>query len=327
MGAWLSLFFTSSSKIITVQSKKYIIDKLIGEGGFAFVYLVHDPYTDQIFAIKKIICQTDEALNGAKREIEILTSFKHKNLLQVHAHEIRKSKIAGAEDVFLLMPFYKRGTLQNAIDDRKGVIAKHKTPAQNHMLGSEQKLLSSFLTICYGVRELHSKNPPYSHNDLKPANVLIANDVVNLVLFDFGSCAPARHLMTSRKEALALQEWADSNSTPLFRAPELYDIKSDALIDERTDVWSLGCILYAMAFLESPFEADASYGSTSLAVQSGNLHFPNDASRRFTKAFLDLIRLLLTVDLQKRPFIDDVITRIVTFGGDQQDVKMDVHSS
>lgn len=40
MGVWLSLFFTPSSKIIIIKKKKYIIEKLIGEGGFAYVYLV-----------------------------------------------------------------------------------------------------------------------------------------------------------------------------------------------------------------------------------------------------------------------------------------------
>jgi serine/threonine kinase 16 len=65
---------------------------------------------------------------------------------------------------------------------------------------------------------------------------LISNEN-KLVLFDFGSVAPARHLITSRKEALSLQEWATSHCTPLFKAPELFDVQSDAIIDERTDVW------------------------------------------------------------------------------------------
>lgn len=76
---------------------------------------------------------------------------------------------------------------------------------------------------------------------------------------DFGSVAEARVRISSRKEALALQEIAEQLCTPqyllilnaingltiiTFRAPELFNIESDCLIDERTDIWSLGCLLY-----------------------------------------------------------------------------------
>jgi serine/threonine kinase 16 len=67
---------------------------------------------------------------------------------------------------------------------------------------------------------------------------------------DFGSVSQARYMIMSRREALQLQvqkrlnsvlivnkEYADSHCTPSFRAPELYDVASDALIDERTDIW------------------------------------------------------------------------------------------
>ncbi len=49
MGAWLSLLFTPTSQIIKIKNKKFIIDKQIGEGGFAYVYLVSATYLLQLF--------------------------------------------------------------------------------------------------------------------------------------------------------------------------------------------------------------------------------------------------------------------------------------
>ena len=74
---------------------------------------------------------------------------------------------------------------------------------------------------------------------------------------------------------------------------------------------SLGCLLYAIAFFKSPFDIVLERGdSVALAVQSGpsNAKFPKNSP--FSKGFQDLILWMLTVDLQKRPFINDVITKV-----------------
>jgi len=71
MGAWLSLLFTPSNKIVSIHGRKLILETLLGEGGFAFVYRVYDPYTRERFALKKLLCQTDDNMMGAKKELEV----------------------------------------------------------------------------------------------------------------------------------------------------------------------------------------------------------------------------------------------------------------
>jgi len=164
-----------------------------------------------------------------------------------------------------------------------------------------------FRQICSGIQQLHKRNPPLVHNDIKPGNILLANDN-KPILIDFGSVSKARHTITNRKEALYLQEQADAQCTLGYRAPELFNVDIDTVIDERTDVWSLGCTLFTMAFLAPPFETDEMNGSVALAAKNGAT-LPQDADTRFSKPFCQLILWTLNPDHKKRPFVKEVIDR------------------
>jgi len=87
MGVWFSLLFTPASKLVIINEKKYIIERLIGEGSFSYVYLVTEPYSRKKFALKKTLCQTPESFEGAKKEIQVLKSIKHENVLQLSIHK------------------------------------------------------------------------------------------------------------------------------------------------------------------------------------------------------------------------------------------------
>lgn len=63
------------------------------------------------------------------------------------------------------------------------------------------------------------------------------------VLTDFGSVGPSQIAINNRTQALQLQEDAQAHCSMPYRPPELYDVPSTCVVDERADVWSLGCLL------------------------------------------------------------------------------------
>ena len=130
--------------------------------------------------------------------------------------------------------------------------------------------------------------------------------------------------ISNRTAALQLQDHAAEHCSMAYRAPELFDVQSDAMIDARTDVWSLGCLLFAMAFGYSPFECEVSADPTgrshkvrivdcSFLRVIGKVEFPEPC--KYSSEFCELISWILTVDNTKRPHVHDVISRVEQLAG------------
>lgn len=161
---------------------------------------------------------------------------------------------------------------------------------------------------------------PYAHRDIKPANVMVSQDSSSTgeavhvpVLMDFGSAMKARVTISSRREAVAEQDLAAERSTLPYRAPELFDVKTDSTLTEAVDIWSLGCTLYAMAYHYSPFETPSMMeqgGSTALAVLNGKWDFPQTGGedRIYSEGFKEIVRRCLVGQPEQRATIEEVIT-------------------
>eukprot|EP00128_Syssomonas_multiformis_P018134 Colp12_sorted_trinity150504_noHs@3221 len=307
MGASLSSC-CASNRIVVLNGRQLYVKQTLGEGGFSFVYLVEDARTGELFALKKMACQDEGQHKDAIREVELYRLFNHPNIIKVvdYCTVRANSGDPDQKDVYVLLPLFRNGSLHDAI---LGLQA-----SKEHF--QEEQILKIFHGICLAVQQLHKYTPadkdtptPLAHRDLKPANVLLGVDDLP-VLMDFGSVAKGRVEVTNRQEAMKLQDVAAERCSMPYRAPELFDVPSQCVIDERVDIWSLGCILYAMAYLQSPFETcvNEQGGSIALAVISGRVSFPK--ADIYSSELNDLITFMLVTDHRRRPTIDEVLERL-----------------
>eukprot|EP01038_Epipyxis_sp_PR26KG_P013272 gene13272-17783_t len=170
-----------------------------------------------------------------------------------------------------------------------------------------------FPFVANALSILHSFNPSYVHQDLKPENILI-DEYENPLLSDFGSVRIAHINIQSRKDELKVIEEAEQFCTASFRSPELYNPQRGTILDTRTDVWAMGCLLYAWWFGYSPFECEF-HGDYIRVVECSPLRILGNIPRRShinhdDQIILELVDWILVKDFNNRPFINDIISRL-----------------
>ncbi|GMN57998.1 hypothetical protein TIFTF001_027092 [Ficus carica] len=273
---------------------------------------------DGTYAMKKVLIQNSEQLEMVREEIRVSSLFSHPNLLPLLDHAIIavKSTQEGSwkHEAYLLFPVHLDGTL---LDNAKTMKAKKEFFSTSDVLHIFRQKAAMWLIgfILLGLKHMHSLDPPYAHNDVKPGNVLITHRKGQpplAILMDFGSARPARKQIRSRSEALQLQEWASEHCSAPFRAPELWDCPSQADIDERTDIWSLGCTLYAIMYGVSPFEyaLGESGGSLQLAIVNAQVKWPAGPNPPYPDALHQFVTWMLQPQATVRPRIDDIIIHV-----------------
>ncbi|KAL3832415.1 hypothetical protein ACJMK2_024060 [Sinanodonta woodiana] len=288
---------------IEIENRRYIVRSRLAEGGFSVIDLLEDVVSHKLMAQKRITCHGDEDERIAMREVEIMRSFQDPHVVPLVGHTMIKVSshtrpYEVLSEVLIVMPYYRKGSIQDRID-----ILKKKSDKMG-----EHQLWKIFQGICHGVRVIHSYNPPYAHRDLKPANVMLADDDTP-VLMDLGSAAKARVYIQSWADAHRLQDEAAERCSMLYRAPELFHVEMGDTVDERSDIWSLGCVLYAMAFQESPFEQVYQRGdSIPLAVTGGNVRFPENSG--FSDSVQEVVLECMVVNHKNRPYIDHILSKV-----------------
>ncbi|KAM4024078.1 serine/threonine-protein kinase 16 [Anomaloglossus baeobatrachus] len=282
-----------SRGVITIENKRYLFIQKLGEGGFSYVDLVEGVTDGRFYALKRILCHDREDRKEALHEVEMHRLFSHPNILRLEAHCMMEK--GPKWEAWLLLPFVKRGTLWNEVEALRD---------KNAFL-SEERILYILHGICLGLKAVHDQG--YAHRDLKPTNVLLADDDRPL-LMDLGSMNHARIEVNGSRQAMAVQDWAAQRCTISYRAPELFSVSSSCVIDERTDIWSLGCVLYSMMFGEGPYDMIFQKGdSVALAVQN-SISVPEN--NRYSQGLQSLLTSMMVVDHMERPHISTILTQL-----------------
>lgn len=298
----------SSSRLsgpLTLSKTKVQVVRELSEGGFGIVYLAQDNVSGRNYALKQLLCQDRAQFEEARAEIDNLQLIQgHPNVIELVDHAMIPG--ASSKQFFMLFPLYPAGTAWDAIERAGNAGPPWPFP--------EARALRVTLCAAKALAHVHSRG--LTHRDVKPHNILLSTDSVDdsdHVLMDFGSVAPAQVVIRTRADALAVEDEASTKTSMAFRPPELFTVPfPPCTIDERVDVWSLGCTLYCLAFGRSPFES-AKDGVQKLAIVNGRWSAPTDRRHRecvYSAAFLKLVDDMLQVDWTHRLCMPDVVKRL-----------------
>lgn len=198
--------------------------------GFSVIDLVENSTTHKLYALKSINCHSIDDETIALREVENCNRLQSDYLYKIVDYELK-----GVADIvtdttstlYIVTHYYQLGSLAEHLQARSRKL--------DYM--PEEQLIQMFLSICEGVRCIHEAKPvPLVHRDLKTANICLTNDY-DPVIIDFGSMTEARLQICGQMDAQRLKDEAEERSSIVYRAPELFNVKSHCTIDERTDIW------------------------------------------------------------------------------------------
>jgi tRNA A-37 threonylcarbamoyl transferase component Bud32 len=248
-----------SQPLTSGSRDRYSVTRLHATGGLGRVWLAHDPGMNREVALKELLPERSGLPAAAARfvrEARITGQLEHPGIVPVY-------ELAGDDTgaPFYTMRFVRGRTLGEAI------AGYHQRRASGTAGALDlRELLAAFVTLCQAVAYAHSRR--VIHRDLKPANVILG-DFGEVILLDWGFAKVLGEPETADPNATrdALASAADPGDgvsatrygqvlgTPAYMAPEQAAGAIDQ-IDERTDVYGLGAILYEIATGAPPFRAE-----------------------------------------------------------------------
>ena len=244
-----------------------IITKL-GEGAYSTVYKAKRKIDNQIYALKKVKLAnlTEKEKTNSLNEVRILASVKSKYVISYkEAFFDEKDSTLG-----IVMEFADNGDLYQKIVEHK----------QKKTYFEETEIWKIFIQLVKGLKSLHDLK--ILHRDLKSANVFLFKNG-NAKLGDLNVSKVA-------KRGLGYTQ----TGTPYYASPEVW---KDLPYDNKSDIWSLGCVLYEMITLHPPFRA-RNMEELYKRVLGGVI---NKLPPQFSNDLFEVVSLLIQVNSNKRP--------------------------
>ena len=218
----------NESAAVNWQENGYEPIRQLGRGGMGVVFLAREKSLARFVAIKFLspeYAQNEKANARFIREARAAASIKHPSVITIHAVSDRPPL------PYLVMEYVDGLSLQELVDQRG-----HLNPKEVIRIAGQ---------ITQGLAKAHAAG--IIHRDIKPANILIESETGRAKLTDFGLAQLTGQSHLTQSGVIV--------GTPAYVAPEVLDESSPH--DQRSDLFSLGGVMYAMCCGSSPFESDS----------------------------------------------------------------------
>ena len=248
--------------------------KKLGDGSYSVVYKVRRKADNNIYALKKVNLQKlkDKEKQNALNEVRILASIKSPFVISYKEAFIEESD----KSLCIIMEYADRGDLYQKIVQFKKI----------GCLIEETDVWRIFIQMVRGLKALHDLK--ILHRDLKSANIFLFSDGSAKI----GDCNVSKVVY----KGLGYTQ----TGTPYYASPEVWN---DDPYDNKSDIWSLGCVTYEMLTLHPPFRAEDMEGLYQKVIkgQFGRIN------PRYSDDIYEMIKYLLKVNPVDRPNCGEIL--------------------
>ncbi|KAG1732608.1 kinase-like domain-containing protein [Suillus occidentalis] len=261
---------------------------IIGNGSFGIIRKVRRKSDGQLLARKELNFErmSDRDRKQIVAEVNILKDLHHENIVRYHDRHVDRD----AGILYILMEYCGGGDLSTVIKQAQ----KHNRPVPEDTIWNYFMQILLALHYCHhpgghgrtgsGTSEGDAKRPQILHRDLKPDNVFL--DQSNTVkLGDFGL-----------SKALSQANFANTYvGTPYYMSPELMQERA---YDSKSDIWSLGCLIYELCALKPPFHEAKTHAELSIFIRNGRIP---PLPKGYSQALSSVIKAMLNLNPAMRP--------------------------
>lgn len=256
-----------------ILGNRYQLEELIGVGGMAKVYKATDRLLQREVAIKVLKDQYEEDNEFvSKFSNEALSAAKLSHVNIVSVYDIGEDLIAGKKIHYIVMEYVDGQTLKELINENKNGLSNHD-------------IVDYSIQIAQALNSAHSSN--IVHRDIKPQNILM--DKYGLLkVTDFGIARVSTNATITYTSSIL--------GTVHYISPEQAKGK---FVDEKSDLYSLGVVMYEMATGRVPFDADNSVGIAVMHIQDEPIE-PKKINGSLSDRLNNIIMKLLEKNPQDR---------------------------
>ncbi|XP_017325788.1 serine/threonine-protein kinase Nek5 isoform X1 [Ictalurus punctatus] len=256
--------------------EEYMVLGQVGEGAFGKALLVREKMGSGRQCVVKQVSlsrMSTREREAAIKEVTLLSKMKHPNI------------------VAFFQSFNERNTLYIVMEYCDGGDLMKKITLQRGQPFTEEQIIDWFVQICLGLKHIHDRK--VLHRDIKAQNIFLTQGGTKVKLGDFGI---ARMLNNTTELARTCV------GTPYYISPEICENKP---YNNKTDIWSLACVLYELCTLRHPFEGSS---LRQLIVRICRGHY-TPISQRYTAELRLLLSQLFKVSPRDRPSVNSLLKR------------------
>ena len=261
----------------------YKIIETLGEGSYGKAILVKSNFPGNILYVMKsikMINMTEELKNKTFGEVRIIQKLNHPNIIKFH-------------EVFVIKQSSKNFTLNIIAEYADGgdLFEKKKKLKKKKRFFTENEILDYFIQITLALNHMHKKH--ILHRDIKTQNIFLTKN--NMVkLGDFGISKSLEGSLAQAKTVIG---------TPYYLSPEII---SNVPYSYKSDIWSLGVLLYEMTTFKMPFDASS---ISELAKKIKNGDFKKINSQIYSNELKKLIYDMLNLNPNLRPSTKEILSK------------------